>query len=80
MKCIHCKTRDCNPMSRYSLCAECFGDPAVLASYCPVKPKQERYREPTEAELDAMIAEQMRNLPDWWPEEERRMAAGEPDE
>lgn len=24
--------------------------------------------EPTMAELDAMVAEQMRNLPDWWNE------------
>lgn len=29
-------------------------------------------REPTEAEVEAMVAEQMQCLPDWWWEEEAR--------
>ena len=30
--------------------------------------------EPTEAELDATVAEQMKNLPDWWDADTRRAA------
>ncbi len=32
-------------------------------------PTQDEFHEPTEAELDVMIAEQMCNLPAWWNDE-----------
>ena len=36
--------------------------------------------EPTEAELDAMIAEQMRCLPAWWEEDMRKQAREDGDD
>lgn len=70
------------------LCYRCYGShgkPGVRHLYPSLDPvsgvrSSLQYREPTEAELDALIAEQMKCLPPWWEEETRRMERGERDD
>ncbi len=47
----------------WGVCFRCHKLPEVQAAYAP------KSTEPTEEELEAIIAEQMRCLPDWWPRE-----------
>lgn len=55
---------------RRGLCYAHYYDKEVRAMYAPVARTADGRLatdpEPTEAELDLMIAEQMMNLPDWW--------------
>ncbi len=70
--CRHCgKTRfhRCR-----GLCATCYKLPGVRDRYEPLGPHgragaRGRREEPTEAELDAVIAEQRKRLPPWWNED-----------
>lgn len=81
--CRHCNRRKAAQYKR-GLCFACYFDPAVrklypsISAYAPncAKPNE---GEPTEAELDAIIAEQMRCLPPWWKGEQARVMAGEDD-
>ena len=74
MICRHCARSVRNIQAR-GLCYRCYGDRDIREMYpkSPVGPGQ-RFgapapREPTLAELDVMIAEQMKCLPDWWDRE-----------
>lgn len=69
--CRHCRQRFVN-RSR-GLCFMCFNDPEIKAQY-PSRNKAATAREPTMAELDAMVAERSRpeNLPRWWHREGER--------
>lgn len=67
--CQHCRTRFVN-RSR-DLCWECYYTPDIKALYRP-KNRTANDPEPTMAELDAMIAEQMQCLPKWWRKDVRR--------
>lgn len=62
--CRHCKD---NPegFGCRGMCWKCYKDPKVRTLYpgCKYRPSGP---EPTEAELEGMIAEQMANLPKWW--------------
>lgn len=66
MICRHCQKRNVNRPR--GLCWSCYHDPAIL----PLYPPSSKYAplswlpEPTEEELDAIIAEQMQCLPAWW--------------
>lgn len=73
--CRHCGRRTGFP-NRRGLCRSCHADPAAKALY----PRRWAglawgvpWHEPTEAELEALIEQQMRCLPDWWEEETERM-------
>jgi hypothetical protein len=71
--CRHCrKNLACRPRR---LCFRCHSDPSVRNLY-PSRNKFASYKsrgesDPTEAELDATIAEQMKRLPAWWWKEKR---------
>ena len=69
--CCHCGKRKAN-LRRRGLCWTCHQSASIRKSQPSHKfaPKGE----PTQKELDAIIAEQMANLPKWWAREERRMA------
>lgn len=73
-KCRHCPRRRGLGGAR-GLCQTCFKDLAIRKLY----PATGRYygnrRDETEADLDAIIAEQMQCLPAWWAEESARGAA-----
>ncbi len=49
------------------LCYHCYRKPEVLARH-PLDPVYGK-REPTAAELEQIIAEQSRRLPEWWDRE-----------
>lgn len=76
--CRHCNCRKVNRPR--GLCWHCYYTPGVRALY----PSTNKYAphaargitEPTEAELEAMIAEQMACLPDWWHKEAAREHRG----
>lgn len=76
--CAHCKKSHAHRPR--GLCWTCYYQPGVKELY-PVTskyaPKSTKEYEPqTEAELDAMIAEQRKNLPSWWNEEGRGVGYG----
>ena len=64
-RCQHCQqNKACRPRK---LCNACYDDLAIRHQYAPIEnhaPLNE-----TEADLDALIAEQSKpeNLPPWWP-------------
>lgn len=64
--CRHCGKATSRYNRRRGLCNRCYQIPSIRTQYTPDKP---RPHEPTEAELDVMIAEQMANLPPWWHDE-----------
>lgn len=66
MICIHCK-RDMDLRAK-GLCQTCWRHHGSLYPKSPWR-RRERTEdnEPTQEELDAIIAEQMRCLPAWWP-------------
>lgn len=77
--CRHCQ--QCRQHKCRGLCAGCYYTPGVRGRYEPVGPHgaagaRGAEGEPTEAELDAIIAEQMANLPDWWGDETERVRQG----
>ena len=47
------------------LCGACWRNPVIRVRFPAAH--QGKHNEPTEEELEAMIAEQMKNLPAWWP-------------
>lgn len=71
--CRHCRRRKANRAR--GLCWTCDQTPAVRAlypvtsKYDPLRNKLERHVEPTAEEIDALVAEQMKNLPEWWEQE-----------
>ena len=68
-KCRHCRSTKRTIQAR-RLCSRCYLMPEVRERYGKLKTLPPPPRpEPTEAELDAMIAEQMANLPPWWNED-----------
>ena len=71
--CKHCRERP--GYQARGLCWRCYRDLTVRRLY-PQDPRAKRpEHEPTEEELEALIAEQSKpeNLPGWWPEESRRV-------
>lgn len=79
MTCRHCRAGKVNRPR--GLCWNCYYTPGVKALY-PVTSKFAAKPEPTEAELDAMIAEQSKpeNLPSWWNEDKcQAREPGDPD-
>lgn len=75
-KCRHCKVN--KQARRKGLCWGCSQKPEVRAlytsasKYAPRETNDGGGRQ-TEAELDALIAEGMANLPPWWREEGRNV-------
>ena len=69
--CVNCKIRKGKIRN---LCNKCYEDRDIRKLY----PKKtytkgvEKYEDPTQEELDKMIAEQMANLPSWWAEASAR--------
>lgn len=75
--CRHCGTKIATRPRR--LCHACYADRSVRDLYRP----ESKYApnlapEPTEEELDRMIAEQMAALPDWWKDEAEMQRRHEP--
>jgi hypothetical protein len=64
-KCRHCPRRR-NAGGRRGLCLVCYRNPKIREQYCRYAQGE---REPTETELDALIAQRMQCLPEWWYEE-----------
>lgn len=60
IRCRHCN-RNKAMAQRRMLCDACYYTPKILRLY-PAKTKPE----PTMEELDALVAKQMEDLPDWW--------------
>lgn len=87
--CLHCK-RNREVKHKRGLCLSCYCDRAVRALYPRRRhpwSKEDTTADMTDAELDALIAEQLKpeNLPSWWESEVRKQqrrhraeAAGEP--
>lgn len=67
--CVNC--RNLRKIRTRGLCGRCYSFPTVRAAF-PPPPRSAAGREPTMAELDALVAEQMANLPDWWHKETGR--------
>lgn len=69
-RCRHCHLRAAMRYKR-RLCFKCYGTPVIRQMY-PSTSKYAPYsaerREPTAAEIEALVAEQSRpeNLPAWW--------------
>lgn len=67
-KCKHC-SRDWYIKAK-GLCERCYANPQIRVLYPNLKGRTGRRtdlrREPTEDELDAIIAAQMKRLPRWW--------------
>lgn len=67
--CVHCSKHRVRRARR--LCGKCYADPAIRAA-TPMSPNYTvsaspwGKREPTESELEAVIAVQRANLPAWW--------------
>lgn len=66
MLCRHCQIRKSSRPR--GLCRSCYENPAIRGQYSSLSKCAPR-GEPTEAELEQMIAEQRRCLPEWWGEE-----------
>lgn len=68
--CLHCKEQ--RAVKCRGICAKCFYTPGVRELYPLIVPKTYRPDSTallSEAELDALIAEQMKCLPKWWKRE-----------
>jgi hypothetical protein len=66
MLCRHCQVK---PARRArGLCWGCYYAPGVRERY-PASARGPQ-REPTAAEVEATVAEQMQKLPDWWHSEQ----------
>ncbi len=64
--CNHCKKPIAYPRAR-GLCWVCNGSHEIREQYAESKyAPRGRCHEPTEAEVEAMVAEGYRNLPSWW--------------
>lgn len=69
--CAHCKTEDVWLVGR-GLCGTCHKKKDIRFQYKLKNGRTEEdtagdhLPEPTQEELDAMIAERMKNLPAWW--------------
>lgn len=77
-RCLHCKVRAAVKQKR-GLCMACYCDKAVRVLYPKRrgpwdKDEDDATANMTDAELDALIAEQMKpeNLPPWWDYEVRK--------
>lgn len=68
MLCRHCQR--CQPHRR-GLCWSCYQRPEVRSQYQPTS-KYGIKHEPSEAEVERTIAEQLANLPPWWGRSQRR--------
>ncbi len=67
-RCEHCKKRDYQ--QGRGLCWRCHRDPEIREQY---ERQYDNGDELTEEQLDAMIAEQMKDLPSWWWEDWKMM-------
>ena len=68
--CRHCSQPKVNRPR--GLCWSCYYTPGVKELYPPTS-KYAPTGEPTAAEVEALIAEQSANLPDWWDAETRAL-------
>jgi ribosomal protein L37E len=66
MFCRHCGERRANRPR--GLCAKCYYRAGVRDRY-PASARGPQ-REPTAAEVEATVAEQMKHLPKWWASEQ----------
>ena len=71
-RCGHCGL---NPVWSRRLCRHCHAVPEILALFPRLSHKDRKVipdsnPDPTAAQLEAIIAEQMKSLPDWWLLEE----------
>lgn len=60
------------------LCRECYNTPEILGLYKAMTTGWPKGYEPTEEELEVVIAEQRQCLPDWWEQDEQKMGRGGP--
>lgn len=67
--CAHCK--EYRWMNGRGLCQRCHKNPEIREAHEPIR-NCATGREPTDEELEAIIAEQMANLPDWWNDSSER--------
>lgn len=64
-KCQHCDNPGTRPRG---LCVRCYNNPRIRQQYPSTSKFSRRMdHEPTAEEVERMVAEQMENLPDWWP-------------
>lgn len=63
--CGHCRQHE-QEAGKFGLCGECYKIPAVFRRFMGREAKRRAAYEPTEQEIEALVAEQMQNLPDWW--------------
>lgn len=73
-QCRHC-TRRSGKCGR-GLCWSCWHNESIRNLYPKADPVRSDYYEPTMAELDALIAQQRANLPEWWSKEAGRPSKG----
>jgi hypothetical protein len=66
-KCLHCRRNKPGHGNR-GLCRGCWNDPRVRNRYREIRATGPT-GEPTEAEVEAMVAEQRNRLPAWWDKE-----------
>lgn len=78
LPCLHCGRNKSVTRVR-GLCSKCYDDRDVRAQY-PDGRSAPREDDPSEAELEALIAEQMQRLPKWWAAEVEREQAGDANE
>ena len=67
--CLHCKT--VRFVRHRGLCERCYNSADIRCKY-PRLDKKSELDTLTESELDALIAERMKVLPDWWESESDR--------
>lgn len=77
MKCLHCESKNAKYGHR-GLCYPCYMTPGVKEKYprgwgTTNVPTGMTNANPTMDELDALVAEQMQCLPDWWERDQRLM-------
>ena len=70
-KCIHCRTRT-RSCGRRGLCHHCHQHPEIREQYLASPIRYIHVPEPTEDEVEALVAAGMANLPEWWEESSMR--------
>ena len=71
MKCVHCR-RNKQSNSGRGLCRGCWNNPAIRNRYRTKITTSPKYANETLEELEALIQEQYKTLPEWWELETRR--------
>ena len=54
------------------MCNVCHRNMTIRIQYAPQRGCRDAYSEPTAEQLEALIAERMKDLPEWWHESQDR--------